>query len=118
MKTPEENKKGLECCVRSFESSIACRKCPYQISCFADTPRKVLLKDALALVRQLEAQVPKWVDVMDDIPTSEDDVLVLIGGKDADVGWFNGYDGNWRTYGCIAGEVTHWMPLPEPPKEG
>lgn len=74
--------------------------------------------EALERVQQLEAQGPKWTDVMDGLPVNEDDVLVLIGGKDADVGWFNGYDGNWRTYGCVAGEVTHWMPLPEPPKEG
>lgn len=112
MKTPEEIKKGLECCA---SAEIMCGECPYYedgVDC------EGIEEDALALIQQLEERVPKWTDVMDGLPVNEDDVLVLIGGKDADVGWFNGYDGNWRTYGCVAGEVTHWMPLPEPPKEG
>ena len=54
----------------------------------------------------------------EDIPVNTDDVLVLIGGKDVDVGYFEGHEGCWRTYGCVVGAVTHWMPLPEPPKEG
>ena len=65
----------------------------------------------------VDAAQPKWISVQEDIPVNEDEVLVLLGGKDADIGWFNGYDGGWRTYGCVAGEVTHWMPLPSAPNE-
>ena len=58
-----------------------------------------------------------WISVKDDIPVNEDDVLVLLDGKNADIAWFNGYDGTWHTNGYYSGTVTHWMPLPEPPRE-
>ena len=112
-RTPEEIKKGLKNCCNS---AYACEDCPYDE--FSGLGCKVYRNnDAYAYIKQLEARVPRWRSIMEDIPVNEDDVLVLIGGKDADVGWFNGYDGEWRTYGLVAGDVTHWMPLPEPPKE-
>lgn len=113
MKTPEEIKKGLECC-----SEDGCKGCNYEEDCYMADGFSALAYDALAYIRQLEAQAPKWVDVMDDLPVNEDDVLVLSGGKEVVIGWFNGYCGEWRTYSCVASDVTHWMPLPKPPKEG
>ena len=87
----------------------------------------------------------EWVSVKDRLPKEEDDVLVLIReiehyGRHKEkrnvyhwifTGWF--IDGVWATTYChgykkIETEneeypncehtVTHWMPLPEPPKEG
>ena len=53
MKTPEEIKKGLECC----RDSVSCMKCEY----YDKRDRKyacetALLADALAYIQQLEAQ--------------------------------------------------------------
>lgn len=58
MKTPEEIKKGLECCIlETDDTSLVdhCRACPYQPTglCF-----RTLLKDALAYIQQLEAFAP------------------------------------------------------------
>lgn len=56
MKTPDEIKKGLECCIpRDYEST--CRKCPYSrddssAECIAD-----LEKDALDYIQQLESHL-------------------------------------------------------------
>lgn len=50
MKTPDEIKKGLECCI---SSDCGDEKCPYlsiQYRCFEE-----VMRDALALIRQLEA---------------------------------------------------------------
>ena len=51
MKTPEEIKKGLECCTTG--NYLSCRKCPYeQGGCGEDEN----LKDALAYIQQLERE--------------------------------------------------------------
>lgn len=55
MRTAEEIKKGLECCIlETDDTSLVdhCKACPYQPTglCF-----RTLLKDALAYIQQLEA---------------------------------------------------------------
>lgn len=55
MKTPEEIKKGLECCPGQY-SSIGCGKCPYSIDgryCGRNGDQP--MKDALVYIQQLEA---------------------------------------------------------------
>jgi hypothetical protein len=57
----------------------------------------------------------EWISVKDRFPKTPIDVLVFNG--DTQVGYF--HKGFWRDF---HGErniknVTHWMPLPEPPKE-
>ena len=65
----------------------------------------------------------EWVSVADRLPEPETEVLARCRYKDA---WHilacyvskRWYD-QWYT--IVAGQwvkVTHWMPLPEPPKEG
>lgn len=63
--------------------------------------------------------VPKWIPVEERLPEPFENILVANKrGKhyDIDKGWWNGsfFDR------CAKGgyhNVTHWMPLPEPPKE-
>lgn len=115
MKTPEEIKKGMECC-----EIVTCpdKKCPYYAS---NIPCDVQVqKDALALIQQLEAQVPKWISVEDGLPEEPCAVIaVLTYGNAVCVAW---YCSGWFETGSglrfRAGKgITHWMPLPEPPKE-
>lgn len=132
MKTPEEIKKGLECCIlETDDTSLVdhCKVCPYQPTglCF-----RTLLKDAL---EQLEAQVSKWISV-DDPPKKGGRYLILFEDGhccdaefDEDID-FDSQFGEWvaiyhpETLGYLYSEwrgyqeVTHWMPLPPAPKEG
>lgn len=59
---------------------------------------------------------PRWISVKDRLPTSSEDVLVLI-GRDIDIGYYEPNYDYWVAYVCIENNVTHWMPLPELPEE-
>ena len=122
---------------------------------WADKPYEVQERDIEAfnrdidtlrdIIRQLEAQVPKWISVKERLPEGEDPVLILVKetehyglNKEKRKVYFCQYlaywDGDeWFTAWCNGCrkisdtakepyaddyEVTHWMPLPEPPKEG
>ncbi len=110
----DEIVKALRACATS---SITCEECPYngQTSlCFNNL--KIIAADML----EQDAKKTSWISVKDRMP--EDDATYLVYGR-------NGYgivfavyygDGEWLT--CddltnITRFVTHWMPLPEPPKE-
>lgn len=97
MKTPEEIKLGLECCV-----DYDCTGCSEQ-----------LMEDALAYIRQLEAQVPRWISVEERLPKKWMQVLAYTsdGYRETMV-----YDGHWWWQRDVIKNVTHWMPLPEMPK--
>lgn len=122
MKTPEEIKKGIECCIKYLAcvpTSECCDDCPYIGSCSS------LEKDALAYIQQLEAKVPKWISVKERLPENEQ---IVIGYTPCDGFMFVGYyvkNCNWkqwyiitamRSTKCMNKRVTHWMPLPEPPE--
>ena len=66
-----------------------------------------------------EAGKPKWIPVSDRLPEPGDYVMVCDIRED----WISlcEFSGDaWYDFGCKMwdiDEVTHWMPLPEPPKE-
>lgn len=58
----------------------------------------------------------KWISVKDRLPEDEREVLVVYCGegiKDVHMSWYEGDEFGWATLGY----VSHWMELPEPPKE-
>lgn len=107
MKTPEEIKKGLEICI----ADKSCRDCPYNNgNCYMQ-----IVRDALAYIQQLEAQQPRWISVKEREPKNLQRALVYspVGNRIA--------SGVYTEVGFITqaaiGEITHWMEVPEPPKE-
>ena len=121
-RTPEAIKdKILWCC-----SAMCCGECKYDADgdfCSSDT----VLKDALALIERLEserdaalAKVPKWISVEERLPEEGERVLCTDGRC-----VFEQYRvplscvyGTWDRGGLKSPmqNVTHWMPLPEPPE--
>ena len=60
-----------------------------------------------------EAVTPRWISVKDRLPEVCENVLVYGIDGFVDIGCLGNY-GEWE--GCES-IPTHWMPLPEPPKD-
>lgn len=75
-------------------------------------------------IEALREKLPKWISVEDRLPevwiNEEDDVLVnyMIYSPDfgVDIGSYHAKAQRWVCMGLPC-SVTHWMPLPEAPKE-
>ena len=111
----EKVMKGLECCI-DINAESSCRECPYynHERCDPDD----VLRDALALLKEQEAQ---WIPVTERLPEIGRVVLAM-GHRSASTGQFQGLQKSqdhflWNWKGHTIRYVSHWMPLPEPPKE-
>ena len=115
MKTADEIKKGLECAVT--EICAGRDACPYYNCemgrCIRDNRR-----DALTYIRQLEQRLPRWISVEERLPDNDIQYLTYTTGNECVVCYYNG-DGDWISDWASndSPDVTHWMPLPEPPEE-
>lgn len=81
--------------------------------------------DAADTIEALKAAQPKWISVNERLPEAYDDgsvdAVLVTDGSFIHMAYFSG--GKWHF--CESGEmkekmfysVTHWMLLPEPPKE-
>ena len=62
--------------------------------------------------------VQEWISVNDRLPESgKEGVLIALRWGEVDIGWCE--DGRWSSEFINEyeeGEVTHWMPIPQPPK--
>lgn len=59
-----------------------------------------------------------WISVKDRLPEDTGDHLVYTCKEYTGIFWFDRDKKEWievGDYPCIAGYITHWMPLPEPP---
>lgn len=67
----------------------------------------------------------EWISVKDRIPPRELDYIIVFDGNDVFTAMFFVNDGKATTFfSCCYGKeylkiknVTHWMPLPEPPEK-
>ena len=86
--------------------------------CRGNAFENTLHKDALALIQQLEAQVPRWISVEEKLPFLGE-VLICTRGDYVTVAWYHA-NGKFETGGGLMLDtkvVSHWMKMPEPPKE-
>lgn len=81
------------------------------------TPARMRVHDGCYSV---EPDIPRWISVEEQPEPSEDDVYYCYGywigsgRKQAETAEYLG--GEWKIVNNFV--LTHWMPLPEPPKEG
>ena len=58
----------------------------------------------------------EWISVKDRLPERMQPVIVCRDNGKVEQGYRDVGDW-WKVYGTRTKNVTHWMPLPEPPKE-
>lgn len=59
----------------------------------------------------------RWIPVTERLPGEDDDVLIMSSGS-INMGYYSTYNEYWVDYiNVYYNDVTHWMPLPERPKE-
>ena len=66
-----------------------------------------------------------WISVKDELPEVDKPIIYCAFGTSVGEGTYRGFNGIhhvWHMYACGGthwdNEITHWLPLPEPPKEG
>lgn len=142
-RTPEEIKQELQWLAYGCrESNTECDECIHAEICSNVTERGAPC-NALALIEHLEserdaalAKVPRWISVEGKMPPEDTKVLVyatekikgfgsvtaiceysettsMFGNKTGRYDWSSPWE-----YFHVDYDITHWMPLPEPPKEG
>ena len=143
MRTPDEIKKGLECCKPIWKGDHwknCDEKCPY----YAEMSwcKTILKQDAIAYIQQLEEQVrdltekigkdmnvPSWTSTQERLPEESGKYLIGCMSKSRKHFYhvvavpyssvhkmFNAYD--WQDKGELFGYMPdYWMPMPELPKE-
>ena len=125
-RTPEEIKRGLRWIAHDCDDDGEdCSECECVEECHTLVEDDVA-RDALALIERLEAAQPKWISVKERLPETNKYCLVAIkvygyGDMYSDVAMYDGelWVQDAGAYFDIIdkGEVTHWMPMPEPPEE-
>lgn len=123
--TSEKIVQSLRCCF----GFGGCQDCAARGIEYEPLPCKMSCKESLGLfaadlieqqdarIAGLEAKVPRWIPVTEKIPPDQEEVLVLTRSKN---GVRNVDKGYWAIDHFIhrgRTVVTHWMPLPEAPKE-
>ena len=64
---------------------------------------------------ELAALMPRWIPVTERLPEKNGSYLVYVYGEVTEMDYWHG---KWhRLRDDYTKAVTHWMPLPEPPKE-
>ena len=129
MKTPEEIKRVLDMCHCDYEEcdtcSLAdlCNEKAQGLAYIQQLEQDNAQKDER--IRQLEQRVPRWISVeerlpehwhMDDKDRTLINYLVYSPDYGVDVGNYIKSAKRWVCMG-LPMNVTHWMPLPEPPEE-
>ena len=80
---------------------------------------KCTTDDVVALNFAYEMLAPRWKSVEDELPprfplNPNESMDVITYGLHTMVNWYDYERGEW----VRDSEITHWMPLPEAPKEG
>lgn len=110
-KTPDQIKAHLEYCQLSY----CPLECPYYDECAAGVSQNLI--DTLEYIKQLEAQVPKWIPVTERLPEVDGKYIVCTAKRSVYCTKFKAYGRGGSFQTDINTHVTHWMPLPKAPGE-
>lgn len=61
--------------------------------------------------------VNQWISIDERLPQDGEEALVYAGNRGVMIGLYDSVLQVWLDYECCGLKVTHWQPLPEPPKK-
>lgn len=124
MKTPEKIK-AIKLALTDIETT--CGHCPYggePNGC--NRPGGIckmfdVALDAAEAISQLEAQQPRWISVKEQLPENGQKIIAAFrdgGGLIVDQARYSNGEFDFASWAYVLGDnITHWMPLPQPPEE-
>lgn len=77
----------------------------------------VILDEAIETINEIESEYNNgWIDIKTKLPKYDE--YVLCQGKNSQfIACIDSLDNKWRDNGlCVRINITHWQPLPQPPK--
>lgn len=126
------NGRTLEEIITGLKCEVTCSKCAYREHNFMkdDSCSYYVEQDVIALIEHLEsergaalAKQPKWISAKERMPEEHGIYLAHIVHRYCKIDSYSrvaveyfSRDGEWDSLPDLY-EVTHWMPLPEPPEE-
>ena len=78
------------------------------------TEQDMIIQDLRRENAELKASAPKWISVDDRLPEQGEEAICIAADGDMMIGKYTEW--GWM-FPCYFEELTHWMPIPEPPKE-
>lgn len=78
------------------------------------TEQDMIIQDLRRENAELRASAPKWISVEDRLPEQGEEAICIAADGDMMIGKYTEW--GWM-FPCYFEELTHWMPIPEPPKE-
>ena len=122
---PEELVKALRYCSNDYP----CKTCPVELQKYESACIGVLFKHCIDQIErdqkelaELREKLPQWISCKDRMPPDRTAKYLVTfreaAGALVDVAKYFPGDG-WfcEDWPVPSHEITHWMPLPEPPKE-
>ena len=84
------------------------------------TEKDLIIQDLRRENAELRERVPQWISVNDRLPEPWEQVLIYSRHDFCESAFYIGVPGKWRSTWnhemLDADSVTHWMPIPQPPK--
>jgi len=96
-------------------------------NCARSDAQKALIGRILFMIENMPTietePVNSWISVKDRLPDDKERYLICTEGGRIDIAYyqptgdkFSDYEPFWQSSSCRFSFVTHWQPLPEPPK--
>ena len=79
------------------------------------TEKDLIIQDLRRENAELRASAPKWISVEDRLPEQGEEAICIAADGDMMIGKYTEW--GWM-FPCYFEDLTHWMPIPEPPEEG
>ena len=73
--------------------------------------------EAVSKGSKADSQIPRWIPVSERLPEQYESVIVWTSDRELGEAEYDGKRFYWTSDDNYT-DVSHWMPLPEPPKEG